>query len=493
MKRILRNISLLSCAAVLACSCESVDFGDTNDNPNGPGAAVTSQLLTEAEKTVSTIGTHLSGVLFTQQITEGQYPGESRYTVLTYNYNDYYTGPIQNLNEIIKLNTNEATKGEAEAYGNNDNQIAVAKILRSYILQFMTDRWGGLPWTEAFQGIDNPQPKFDTQEELYNIMFTEVEEAMAMINMEAPGPQGDVMFGGDMSRWELFANSLKMTMALRISDANPSLAKSKFEEVIASGKYIDSNDENIEFMYGSDDASDSPWHDRFKTREDYIVSETMIESLRSNLDPRLYQYAMPARDSVFQNPVFPALTDAAKYPALNDSLYVGAPDGKVNGNVPDYSFPPAVIIYEDNTFPTPIYTAAQMKLSLAEAALNNWTVGGADALTLFKEGITASMEYWGVDAEDIANYVDGYTAVTIEDIAYEKWVALYLNGPEAWAEWRRLDAPALTPSEFAGDQRIPVRHAYDASVESNNKANYDEIVSKQGPDNLHTKLWWDVN
>lgn len=492
MKKIFRNISLLSGLALLTFSCETVDFGDINDNPNGPSAAVTSQLLTQAERTVATIGTHLSGVLYTQQITEGQYPGESRYATLTYSYNGYYTGPIQNLNEIIKLNTDEATKSEAESYGDNDNQIAVAKILRAYMLQFMTDRWGGLPWTEAFQGIDNPQPKFDTQEELYNIMFTEVEEAVALIDKSASGPAGDIIFGGDMSRWELFANSLKMTMALRISDANASLAQSKFEEVIASGVYISSNDNNIEYNYGSDDVSDSPWHDRFKTREDYIVSEAMIESLRSNLDPRLYKYAEPARDSVFQNPVFPALTDAVTYPALNDSLYVGAPDGKVNGNVPDYSFPPAIIMFEDNTFPTPIYTAAQMKLAMAEAALKGWNTGGSDAATLFEEGITASMEYWGVDADDITNYIASKPAVSIEEIAYEKWVALYLNGPEAWAEWRRLDAPALEPSEFAGDPRIPVRHAYDSSVEDNNKANYDAIIASQGPDDLHTRLWWDV-
>lgn len=484
MKNILKNITLLSGAALLTFSCETVDFGDTNDNPNGPSAAVTSQLLTEAEKTVSSIGTDNTGLLFIQHLTEGQYPGQSRYNTLSYNYNGYYTGPIQNLNEIIKLNSEEATATQAGLYGDNNNQIAVAKILRAFILQFMTDSWGALPYSEAFQGIDNPAPKFDTQEELYNTMFAEVEEALSLINSEGAGPQGDVIFGGDMSRWATFANSLKMTMALRISDANPSLAQSKFEEVIASGDYIADNADNIEFPYGSDDASDSPWHDRFKTREDYISSEEMIESLRSNLDPRLFEYAMPARDSIYPNPAFPGGIDAA---------YVGAPDGNVNGNVPDYSFPPEQIIYTDNTFPTPIYTAAQMKLSMAEAAAKGWNVGGADALTLMKEGIIASMEYWGVAEADATAYADGYTAYTTEDMAYEKWVALYLNGQEAWSEWRRLDLPVLTPSEFAGDPRIPVRLAYDPAISQNNKANYDAMIQEQGPDNLHTKLWWDVN
>ena len=472
MNNTLKKISLFICASLIFTSCDSVDFGDTNENPNGPTAAVTSQLLTQAQKTVSSIGTNLSGILFTQQLAEGQYPGESRYAVLTYNYNSYFTGPIQNLNEIIKLNQGAETMAQAEAFGNNNNQIAVAKIIRAYILQFMTDRWGALPWTEAFQGIDNPQPKFDSQQDIYMIMFAEVEEALALINSGA-GPSGDVIFGGDMAKWELFANSLKMTMALRISDADPALAKTKFEQVISSGNFISSNADNILFNYGSDDASDSPWHDRFKTREDYVLSETLVNTLTSMSDPRLPKYGEPSRTGVL-------------------GVYVGAENGKVNGNVPDYSFPTGTIIYNE-TYPTPIYTAAQMKFAMAEAKMKGWNVGASSPAELFTQGIEASMTYWGVDSADIATYTASHTYGNINDIAYEKWIALYLNGPEAWAEWRRLDSPALTPSIYAGDQRIPVRHAYDSSVEDNNKANYDATVASQGQDDLHTKLWWDKN
>ena len=483
MNKKIKNIALMLCISFIYSSCETVDFGDVNDNPNGPTAAVTSQLLTGAEITVATIATHMQGILFTQQLTEGQYPGDSRYTTLTVSYNGYFTGSIQNLNRIIELNEAEATKDAAGAYGSNNNQIAVAKILRTYVLQFMTDRWGGLPWTEGFQGIDNPQPKFDTQEELYTIMFADLENAISLIDASQLNPVGDVIFNGDMNRWSLFANSLKMTMAMRISHVNPSLAKTKFEEVIASGDYISSNSENIEYVYGSVDADDSPWADRWKTREDYILSVTMMESLRSELDPRLFKYAEPARDSVVANPAFPGNADAA---------YVGAPNGEVNGNVPDYSFPPAFITYTVDT-PTPIYTAAQMKFAMAEAAANGWNVGGSTAAVLFAEGITASMEAWGVDALDIAAYVATHPYTGINDIAYEKWVALYLNGPESWAEWRRFDYPVLVPSANAADPRIPVRDAYDSSVQDNNPDNYQAIITAQGADDLYTKLWWDVN
>jgi hypothetical protein len=420
-------------------------------------------------------------ILYMQHITEGQYPGSSRYETLTSNYNGWYTGPIMNLNEIININEGP-NAGAALAYGATENQLASAKILRAFYLQYMTDSWGYLPWSEAFQGVANPQPAFDSQESLYNYMFAEVDAALAMISGGA-GPSGDFMFGGDMDKWRAFGNNLKMTMAMRISDANPSLAKTKFEQAVASGDIVISNADNLEFNYGTDDTSDSPWEDNFQTREDFILSVTMVENLRSNLDPRLFEMAEEARDSIFPTPNFPGGIDAG---------YVGAPNGAVNGNVPSYSFIADEIIYTPD-FPSLIYGAAQNHFALAEAADKGWNVGGGTATAHYNAGIQASMDYWSVDAAAAADYIAAHPYTGIADIAYEKWVALYLNGPEAWAEWRRLDAPFLPPSNYAAIQQIPTRDAYDPSVEDNNAANYAAMVAAQGTDNIYTKLWWDVN
>ena len=60
------------------------------------------------------------------------------------------------------------------------------------------------------------------------------------------------------------------------------------------------------------------------------------------------------------------------------------------------------------------------------------------------------MSFWGVAQADIDTYTAAHTTSTLSEIAYKKWVALYLNGPEAWAEWRRLDMPVLTPSARTG-------------------------------------------
>jgi hypothetical protein len=483
MNKLYKNFVIFSSISILASSCQTIDYEDTNQNPNGPTEAVTSQLFSSALTSMPSILVDETPILYMQHITEGQYPSSSRYGTLTYSYDSWYTGPLQNLNEIITLNTDPETIETASAFGSTENQIATARLLRAYYLHYMTDRWGALPWSEAFQGIENTQPAFDSQESIYNFIFTEVDEALDLINTELSGPTGDYLFGGDMDTWISFGNNLKLTMALRISDVNPTLAQTKFEEAVASGTLVLSNSENIVYTYGTDDLSDSPWEDNFQTREDYIMSVTMVESLRENLDPRLFEFAEPAKDSISPTVLFPDNSDEG---------YVGAPNGAVNGNVSYYSFMSSAIIYVTD-YPSPIYTAAQIKFSLAEAASKGWNVGGSNATTLYEEGILASMEFWGIDNGSITDYIASHPYSDISDIAYEKWVALYLNGPEAWAEWRRLDAPALTPSSYANDPRIPVRHAYDASIGDNNPENYAAVIASQGPDNLHTKLWWDVN
>ena len=469
MKKTIKNIAAFMFAATIISSCDTVDFGDTNDNPNGPTAPITSQLLSQAQISVSTIINHVDGINYVQHITEGQYPGPSRYATLEFSYNGWYTGPVQNLNRIIEVNEDPEQAEEASLFGNNNNQIAAAKLLRVYFLQYMTDTWGYLPWTEAFKGIEGTTPKFDSQQSLYTLMFAEVDDALSKIN-SGSGPVGDMIFGGDMDQWKSFGNTLKMVMALRISDADAATAKTKFEQAVASGALISSNAGNLVYTFGSDDNSDNQWEDRFESREDYVMSETLINSLKAKTDPRMEKYSDPSTAT---------------------GLYTGAENGKVNGNTPDFAFITKTVI-KDPVYKSPIYTYAQTQFSLAEAATKGWNTGGT-AAAHFKSGIEASMMQWGVAAADMNTYTAANTSSTMADIAYEKWVSLYLNGPEAWAEWRRLDAPALTPSIYANDQRIPVRHAYSSSVEDNNPANYAAMVAAQGADNLHTKLWWDKN
>jgi hypothetical protein len=107
------------------------------------------------------------------------------------------------------------------------------------------------------------------------------------------------------------------------------------------------------------------------------------------------------------------------------------------------------------------------------------------------------MEYWGVDSVDISTYlanpdVKFDPANYKRSIGEQKWISLYMNGAESWSEWRRLDYPQLQPAPDAiMGREIPRRRAYALSEYNLNETNVLEAVSRQGPDVMETRIWWD--
>lgn len=299
------------------------------------------------------------------------------------------------------------------------------------------------------------------------------------------------MLDGDMDRWKQFANTLKLIMAQRLSDISPILAQTKFNEAI-SGGIISDVSENILFKFGEDDIVANPWENRYNGSRaaDFAVSNVLIDYLQhpQRNDPRLSKYADPIRSDD------------------TNSIYIGMEYG-VNAPVPDrdnVSFVTGTIA-DEPTAPGIIFTYAQVSFAMAEAALKGWISG--DAETFYYQGIKASMDQWGVTSEDYDTYITEsevvYDAAKAMDlIAEQKWVALYMQPYEAWAEWRRLDAPILTPAlspltlPSSNISTIPVRQGYHNIIQNTNSINLDNAVSNQGlptPFDNYTKLWWDVN
>jgi hypothetical protein len=156
-----------------------------------------------------------------------------------------------------------------------------------------------------------------------------------------------------------------------------------------------------------------------------------------------------------------------------------------------------------NTAPTFLVTAAQTQLLLAEAAQRGW-VTGSTAETFYKKGVRLHMEQLGtVDAGaavasaaiDAYQNENPFTAGSaLEQINNQYWIASFLNGPEAWANFRRSGFPKLTPNPFPGKSikgQFIQRLTYPNSEISVNKANVDAAIGRQGADDLDTKVWWD--
>ncbi|TXD46627.1 SusD/RagB family nutrient-binding outer membrane lipoprotein [Polaribacter sp. IC073] len=468
MKKITQKLSLLAVTMLLIVSCETVDFGNINTDPNNPSTASSSGLLANALKSLPGHLTQTTSILYAQYTANGQYPDESKYVDLNWSYYGWYSGALKDLQAVVATNTDAPIPS-------SNNAIAAATLLRAYYLHNMTDRWGRIPYTEALLGLDDTFPALDSQETVYRGLIGEIDTALGMIDNKG-NPGGDILFEGDMNRWKQFGNTLKAIMALRMSKRNTEMSdfpKTAFNQAI--GGAIKSASDNISYTFLADDNNDNPWQDRFVDdgRTDWLMSDVIVDYMIGSgsdtdpQDPRLHKYADPL---------------------VGTDRYVGADYGVGNDLVANYSLITTDIIYSQ-TAPAYLFTAAQIQFSMAEAVELGWMTGSAAAF--YNAGIQESMTQWGVDAADATTFIASAPYVDMQSIAEQKWVALFLQGYEAWAEWRRIGGPAtiVKPATQLQGTDIPQRQAYSSSTPNINEENYNAAIAAQGPDDLDTVLW----
>jgi hypothetical protein len=487
--RPIKSLTLIALLAVLLVSCD--DFGNLNEDPNNPSQVRTELLLTNAQRSMSDVVGAVNGTLYVQYFAETQYTDAQEYRTVNANFNSWYTGPLQNLQTIISLNTDEDTRDDVLSGGSNANQIAVARILKAYFYQMMTDRWGMIPYSDALQGRDNFSPAYDLQEDIYADIINELKAAVDQMDGGA-GVNGDILFGGDMVQWAALANSLRARAALRIADVNPALGSAEFEDAVSDGLIA----EDVMYPYLEEANNQNPWFAEFQTRTDYAIHETIADYMKGLEDYRILKYANPAPNEI------PTGWDGE----VTFDLIVGMPFLEDAGNVTndEISFPGAAIgaggpAVGDQGAPLPIITVAEMNFAKAEAVERGWIAGVA--ADYYYSGIEASWNQWEVfDAGSFADYVaqaevEYDSAIWEERVGTQKWLALFPHGYEAWSEWRRLGQPELTPNPFGTgvDPQIPRRFTYPTSEATINGANYNVAVQAQGPDTPDTKIWWDVN
>ena len=201
MKKIISKAKYLLLSAVVLVGCTD-KFGEINTDPNNPTKVPTAYLMTNAQRGIVVQRGYSTSDLYVQHWSETQYTNTSRYETAEASFNGYYTGPLMDLQQIINLNTDPETSGEAAASGANANQIAVAKILQTLTFQYITDMWGEIPYSAAIAGVEDFTPEYDTQDAIYANFVTELTDAANMIDVSAPGIEGDIIYGGDMTAWK---------------------------------------------------------------------------------------------------------------------------------------------------------------------------------------------------------------------------------------------------------------------------------------------------
>lgn len=464
-------------AAVVGCG----DLTEVNDNPNAPTDVPVDFLLAQSIQAgvQQTFGDGLMlqhTAIWPQHFVQIQYPdeetGQVRPARMEGYWTSYYAGSLKDVQTVLE-------KGQDAGQPNVE---AVALIWKSWLFHIVTDLWGDVPFTEALNGEENASPEYDTQADIYAALLSNLTSAGGMLTAGGAGfGSGDLLYGNDFAAWERFANSLRMRLAMRLSEVDATQAQAAFVAAYNAGGFT-SNDDNAMLAYPGS-PHENPLYENYLGRDDNGISATMVDTLASLNDPRLELYAEPAaHDGAFRGHQngrddLPEGQSLAWFSRINDFWRA---DGA-------------------NT-PAMLMTYAEVLFLQAEAAQRGWIA--ADAEALYEEAITASMELyapWGhaPNAGEVTAYLAQpavqYSAATgLEQIALQKWIALWMNGSEAWAEWRRTGMPDLAMGPDLALSRIPVRLMYPDSEQSLNSGSLSAALSRQGGGlDLVTPVWWD--
>lgn len=474
LKRILYG-SAVAGVLLTAQSCEKVEnFGDINTNPGQTTQPVPAALLTN---TLANIGNNLvwdqGGLntlagLYAQYFSETQYTDASRYSKPNVNWDGYYSGPLYDLQNIINYNTDPNTASQAALYGDNDNQIAIARILRAQYYKFLSDAYGDVPYAGALQG--SGIVAYDRQEQIYPALLNEVKEAVDQLDASAAiAIRGDILYNGNINAWKRYGNSLRAIMALQLSKANATLGSTEFNAAISHpAGVIETNAQSAVINYPGSNYR-NPFYNYYNVtrRFDYAISAPLVSRLASTGDDRIEAFAEPSAKGF---PYGYTREDAVEWTNANSDYSL-----ILNGN------------FRNENSPMTLIGAANVWLARAEAALRGWTT--ENATTAFQTGIQRDWEEWGVyDATQFASYIAGIGAPDLTKVATEEWVAWFPNGMEGWNVYRRTGVPALTPAP--GTTAIPRRIPYGPNEYNLNPTNVADAASRYNNDSQFSNVWW---
>ncbi len=505
-----RNVSLLlSGILVLALSltgCDALNLGDDNleninDNPNASTEPDVDALLANGQRDIAFTWfgdnpTMRGGNLLAQYTTQNQYSENSVFQQepRVGSLEAFYE-PLNDLDQVKAL-----LRQKENAIPQDRNTIAVAMIHQAWTFQIVTDIYGSIPFNEALQGPNNPNPAYTPQQEIYPQLVDSLDAALSLIDTGASGPTGDLVYGGDMAKWQKFANALKMRIGMRMSDANQSKAQSAVES--AAGNAFQNIDDSAFFQFATSSAHRSTiYENRFVAgRNDFDVADRFVNILTNEyavVDPRTPTYVDEASahpDTYNGFPTHLAPSDAAGLKAQHVNDFFSKPG--------DYFLEPDVA--------APMMLYDEVRFILAEAAAKGWNVPGSQDAH-FEAAIRASINQWNPDAtsSQVDSYVNDvmsgeYNSDFDQVLGEQKWIALYFQGIQGWSEWRRLD--------FEGHIRTPeggwqsgqcdnttwaLRIDYPANEFSVNAENVEAAANEQfgGTQNDHycNQIWWDQN
>jgi Starch-binding associating with outer membrane len=509
MKNIIRNL-ITPIALLFLNSCDK-GFDELNTNETLATAINPVFILNTASSNCSYTTSSISydASIVQQMITpnEGVIAGanfnQNIPFVTVQTWQKYYRTVVRHTQDVIAQTKDQPTRS---------NLYNMSRILQAYAYMVLTDTYGDIPYTDAAKGYPNliTSPKYDSQQSIYAGIIKELTEATAALDANKTIETADILYGGNILNWRKFGNSLLLRAGMRLSEVDAAQAKQIVSKV-AQNPLIETNAENG--MIKHDALYLNPLGNLLNATEaaNFYLAAPFVDYLKRTADPRLsaiavrYVGAKSGSEQIASRANSVASAQVGMPFGFNNSTI--STEVAKNGFASFYEFTQADRTrVTKNTAPSFLVTASQTQLLLAEAAQRGW-ISGTPAATYFSRGIRLNMEQMAqndvrstVAEADIATYLAKtplVTATALEQINDQYWIASFLNGHEAFANFRRSGFPRLTPNPFSGKSikgQFINRLSYPDTEVSVNKANLDAAIANQklnGADDLDTKVWWD--
>lgn len=521
-------------ATSVACTANYMNinknpYGVTDDEMQRDGYAVRAALIGIANGVISP---DVNTTQFTECLlggTMGGYMADGNAgwanTISNYNPTDNWTNVFMKSSWIIPT----IYANYRLLHQSTDNPViwAVGDIVKVAAMHRVTDTYGPIPYSKIGQNGEINVP-YDTQMDVYKAMFAELDAAVAVLMPERQNnfsPSADVIYGGIIDNWIKLANSLKLRLAMRISYADPELSRQMAESAVKHevGVMVSNSDNAVFSSWGTDGntINRSVEYNMLTIHDDGSACTTESGDSHAAADIVSYMngYNDPRRSSYFT---------ASEWPAPAET-YVGMRRGIVipNHNTVGHQYSGIKIGVD-----SPVYwmTAAEVAFLEAEAVAVFGYDLGIDARSAYEKGISLSFEQWGASGAEQymadntstpgayndpagSNSIAAQSSITIawdenasvekkqERIITQKWIANWLLGNEAWADWRRTGYPHLFPCTDAGNKSGGLvdnvqgarRMEYPDDENTSNTANYNAAVSMLGGrgDVMSTRLEFD--
>jgi hypothetical protein len=407
--------------------------------------------------------------------------GEQEYVISTFStgntWTTYYISMGTNLKQAISLAESATPK--------NNNAAAQCKVLLALTFYELTTIYGDVPYTEALN-TSITAPHFDSQQTVLKGVVSLLDEAQAQFDagsaLKIDGAY-DMFYAGDISKWKRLANSVKLRTLMTMYDADNSVAPTIGTLVAGAGNtLISSATDNFQVQFGTAQGKQNPKYALGTLynggQNFFFASKYVTDPMIAAKDPRLPKYFDGAGSGTTKSYVgiAPGSTgDDDINPRISTSLQ--------SANEPETIFD----YQEELFFEAEIYARG---IGVAQNL--------AKANTLYKQAITESCKFYGVDTKvssDFADNLPNLTSTTATSgIALQHWLDEMDRPLEAFTQWRRSGAngneiPAFTIPIGAPTNGLFRRYEYPQTNEILLNPNAPKDVNSL---KYYTKMWFDL-